>query len=109
MFGVSFPEILIVLCVLLIVLGPERLPAAAKTFGKWTATFRKSTESVRKDFYNAIYSPAEEIRREFQRETRELRSVKNSLKLDLPGELKKVEQEISELGEKPDSERDKQD
>jgi len=103
MFGVSLPEILVVLCVLLIVLGPERLPAAARTFGKWTATFRKSTESVRKDFYNAIYSPAQDIRREFEKENRELRSVKNSLKLDLPKELRDVQEEIANLKDSSDS------
>ncbi|OPG75982.1 hypothetical protein B1218_28560, partial [Pseudomonas ogarae] len=35
MFGISFTELLLVGLVALLVLGPERLPGAARTGGRW--------------------------------------------------------------------------
>lgn len=47
MFGLSFGEILIVLVVALLVLGPERLPKVAKTIGKGMREFRRTTGDFR--------------------------------------------------------------
>jgi sec-independent protein translocase protein TatA len=53
MLGIGMQEILIILLVALIVIGPKRLPEVARTLGKGFAEFKKATddfqESVRKD------------------------------------------------------------
>ena len=53
MLGIGMPEILIILVVALVVIGPKRLPEVAKTLGKGFAEFKKATddfqETVRKD------------------------------------------------------------
>jgi Tat protein translocase TatB subunit len=53
MLGIGMPEILVILVVALIVIGPKRLPEVARTLGKGFAEFKKATddfqESVRKD------------------------------------------------------------
>ena len=53
MFGIGMPEILIILVVALVVIGPKRLPELAKHLGKGLAEFKKATddfqESVRVD------------------------------------------------------------
>jgi sec-independent protein translocase protein TatA len=47
-FGVGMPELLVILVVALIVLGPKRLPEIARSLGKGMAEFRKaSTEFQR--------------------------------------------------------------
>ncbi len=91
MFGVSIPELVIVLIIVLVALGPERLPGAARTLGKWLSVFRKSSDSVRREVYNALYAPAEDMSREFRESTRELQAFKEELIGDLmkrnPAEL----------------------
>lgn len=53
MLGIGMQEILIILIVALIVIGPKRLPEVARTLGKGFAEFKKATddfqETVRKD------------------------------------------------------------
>ncbi len=53
MLGIGMPEILVILVVALIVIGPKRLPELAKHLGKGLAEFKKAAddlqESVRVD------------------------------------------------------------
>jgi sec-independent protein translocase protein TatB len=46
-FGVSFPEFLLLGTVALLVLGPEKLPGMLRTMGQWVAKLRKLTTEVR--------------------------------------------------------------
>lgn len=47
MFGLSFGEILIIAVLALLLLGPERLPDAAKTFGKSLRELRRATDDLK--------------------------------------------------------------
>ena len=47
MFGISFPEFLVLGTVALLVLGPEKLPGMLRTLGQWLAKLRKLTTEVR--------------------------------------------------------------
>ena len=75
MFGVSLPELLIVMTIILIVFGPEKLPEAARTFGKLMAEFRKASSGIRREFYNTIYSPAHEIKTRISHEAQDLTKI----------------------------------
>ena len=46
-FGIGLPEILLIAVVALIVLGPDRLPEAARSLGKGIADLRKAMEPAR--------------------------------------------------------------
>ncbi len=46
-FGIGLPELLLIGVIALIVLGPERLPEAARTLGKGIADFRRAMEPAR--------------------------------------------------------------
>ena len=47
MFGVSFPELVVLGTVALLVLGPEKLPGMLRTMGQWIAKVRRLTTEVR--------------------------------------------------------------
>jgi Tat protein translocase TatB subunit len=46
-FGIGLPEILLIAVVALIILGPDRLPEAARSLGKGIADFRRAMEPAR--------------------------------------------------------------
>ncbi len=47
MFGIGIPEILIILVVALLVLGPQKLPELAKALGKAMGEFKRATRDLR--------------------------------------------------------------
>lgn len=49
MFDIGFSELLVVFVVGLLILGPERLPHAAKTAGLWVRKIRRSINSVQRE------------------------------------------------------------
>ena len=53
MFGIGVPELLVILVVALIVLGPKRLPDVAKALGKGLAEFRRATSDLTDELRNA--------------------------------------------------------
>jgi sec-independent protein translocase protein TatB len=60
MFGLSFPELAMIALVALVVLGPERLPGAARTAGALLRKARNSWNSVKSDIEREL--AADEIR-----------------------------------------------
>ncbi len=66
MFGISFSELLLVGLVALVVLGPERLPGAARTAGLWIGRLKRSFNSIKQEVEREI--GADEIRRQLHNE-----------------------------------------
>ena len=64
MFGLSFGEVLVIAALGLIIFGPDELPRVAKTIMQLMNGLRKQSDEVRREFYNSVYKPAEDIRRE---------------------------------------------
>ena len=50
MFGIGMPELLLILGLALIVLGPKKLPELAKALGKGLAEFRRATDELKSEF-----------------------------------------------------------
>jgi len=53
MFGIGTGELLLLLVIALIVLGPERMPKLARDLGRALAEFRKTSDELRSEFLNA--------------------------------------------------------
>lgn len=88
MFDVSFQEVLVILLIALLVVGPARLPKLARTIGLWVGRGRAMFNTMRS-----------EVERELQLE--ELRSTRESLKreLDLKREIGGLEKDMTGLGD----------
>lgn len=56
MFGLSFGEIVIIAIVALLLLGPDRLPDAAKTLGKGLREIRRATDDLKDQVEQEIYA-----------------------------------------------------
>jgi Tat protein translocase TatB subunit len=53
MFGIGTGELLVLLLLALIVLGPERMPKLARDLGRALAEFRRTSDELRTEFLNA--------------------------------------------------------
>jgi len=47
MFGIGMPELLLLLAIALIVVGPKKLPELARAFGRGIAEFKKATNELK--------------------------------------------------------------
>jgi sec-independent protein translocase protein TatB len=70
MFGVSLPELAVIVVVFLVVVGPEKLPDTARKIGQTLGKLKKGSDSIRREFYNSIYTPATELRGDIRKELR---------------------------------------
>jgi len=52
--SIGAPEILVILVLALLVLGPERLPQAARTLGRWVGELRRLTGSLQAEVQGVV-------------------------------------------------------
>jgi Tat protein translocase TatB subunit len=50
MFGIGFPELLLIMALALIVLGPKRLPDLARALGRGLAEFKRASDELKQTF-----------------------------------------------------------
>lgn len=79
MFDIGWSELLVILVVALVVVGPKDLPRIVRTFGQWSGKAR----AYARDFQRTIEEAAEEtemasIRKEIEMANRELADVQRA-------------------------------
>ncbi|HNV07494.1 MAG TPA: Sec-independent protein translocase protein TatB [Dokdonella sp.] len=93
MFDLSFGELAIIAVVALLVLGPERLPTAARTVGALLRKLRNGWQGVRSEIEREL--AAEDLKREIRDSSRnvdlgdDIRSAAEQIKNAVNGETGK--------------------
>ena len=98
MFGVGLPEFVAILVIALVVLGPDRLPIAMRSLGRWVRRLRDMSRELRQEF-------AEEFA-VFQEEMDFLRTEAAETRAELLAIRKELSQTIQETTDDLTSVRD---
>ncbi|MCL7714771.1 Sec-independent protein translocase protein TatB [Stenotrophomonas mori] len=78
MFDVGFSELLLIAVVALVVLGPERLPKAARFAGLWVRRARRQWDSVKQELEREL--EAEDLKRSLQDVQRSVQQAGDGLR-----------------------------
>lgn len=101
MFDIGFSELLLVLVIGLLVLGPERLPKAARTLGYWMGRARSTFNNLRNELEREALN--QDMRQQLEKEMREMGLDKDGLSKPENSGTESVPSEKPEL-EKPEPE-----
>jgi sec-independent protein translocase protein TatB len=75
-FGIGLPELVVILVLTLIVVGPQRLPEVAAKLGRTIREFRQYSSGVTKELMDAV----QDLEREYKELRGELRAVGGELR-----------------------------
>jgi len=77
-FDIGFSELLVIAVVALVVLGPERLPKAARFAGLWVRRARNQWDSVKQELERELQ--AEDIKRQMQDVRQSMKDTESQLR-----------------------------
>ncbi len=95
MFGINFSELMVILVVALIVIGPERLPKVARTLGLLWGRAQRYVNGVKADIARDM--AIEEFRQMQQKVQQEASSAAAAVKQATQSATEAVDQEVREL------------
>ncbi|AOV18175.1 twin arginine-targeting protein translocase TatB [Acidihalobacter aeolianus] len=78
MFDSGFSELLLIMVVALVVVGPERLPGLVRKVGYWVGRFRRYANTVRAEIERELN--ADELRGMLTRQEDEIRELRDMLR-----------------------------
>ncbi|MBR2810246.1 MAG: twin-arginine translocase TatA/TatE family subunit [Solobacterium sp.] len=97
-------ELIMVLFVALIVIGPDRLPEYARKLGIALKEFRKVSSEMTKDLRESVVEPLQEA----QKPLKEAMEPLEQLNKDVQGDLKQVEDDFKNIGKEKKAEPEKE-
>lgn len=103
MFDIGFSELVVIALVALVVLGPERLPRAARFAGLWVRRARAHWYSVKSELEQEL--AADELRRSLRETQDALRDAGEALRDPLPRQPQQPEVQSMPVTGEDDGER----
>lgn len=110
MFGIGTGELIVIIIVAVMLLGPDKLPGAMRTFGKFMANVKNATNEIKTEIHKSaeVQELQTSIKKVAEPFTAEVDKIKNSVgKIDLEkqanflneptAEIEKVTQNLDEL------------
>ncbi len=61
MFGIGFPELVVIVVLALLVLGPQRLPELARAIGRGVAELKRATQDLKDEMDAEVRKMDEEV------------------------------------------------
>ncbi|MDJ0665635.1 MAG: twin-arginine translocase TatA/TatE family subunit [Desulfobacterales bacterium] len=80
MFGIGMPEMILILAIALIVIGPKKLPDLAKSLGRAMNEFKKATREIKESI--DVDGDLKDVKQSFDDLNADLRDSINPLKSD---------------------------
>ena len=81
MFDIGFSELLLFGVIALIVLGPEKLPQAARTAGQWYAKIRRTVSTLQSEIEAEL--DLAETRQQMQKELAKIRQTEADMRREM--------------------------
>jgi TatA/E family protein of Tat protein translocase len=94
MFGIGMPEMLLILAIALIVIGPKKLPDLAKSLGRALREFKKATSELKESI--ELDSELKEVKKSFTNSITDEESALKS-KPEVTDNPKPSDQKVSDL------------
>lgn len=105
MFNVGTPELLVILLVALVVLGPNKLPDAARQVGKFVGEIRRMSSGFQDELRDAMQEPVSSVKSTLKGDpvpkatpAPELKPVSQVIDQSLPGESAAADPSSTSLG-----------
>ncbi len=103
MFGIGTTELLVILVVALLVLGPKKLPEIARSLGRTLAEFKRVSTDVKRTIDLEVEEEEEKERRKQLREKMAKKKTEQKKQFQEEGEIKDEQAVDSEKKESGDS------
>lgn len=104
MFDIGFSEIVVIAVVALIVIGPERLPKAARTLGHLFGRLQRYVNDVKADINREMeLDELRKLREQVQTAAREIETSVSSAAHDFEGQMRAVETDLNRAASEPAS------
>ncbi len=98
MFGIGMPELVIIMVIALIVIGPQKLPELARSLGKGLAEFKKATDDFKQ---NMDAETRNEEEKERLARLAEVKAQAEAKPVQPSEELKDVAASVAKAAEEP--------
>jgi len=85
MFGIGIPEIIVIIVIALVFIGPDKLPGVLRSIGKGLVELKRATSDVRSTVQDEMHKIEEEI------ELKEIRESAHDLSNELGGVASKID------------------
>ncbi len=100
MFDVGFSEIVVIMVVALVVIGPKRLPAVARTMGRWWGNLQRYVNRIKMDVTTSMeLEELRELERKVKAEAEALERSMQRTGADLNHEVRQLEKGFEQRGQ----------